>query len=198
MDCLCAGCGSLAVSRGYCDKHYRRLLKYGSPDGGAHGGKRNHDTTEGRFWRHVDRLGEDECWLWMGARLPKGYGQFSEGGREGKKLTAHRYSCILHHGPPPLARTYALHSCDNPPCVNPKHLRWGTQSANLQEAYDKGRKVRAGPVGEEVQNAVLTEERVRFIRDNASMGAGKLARLMGLKRGVVYAAMTGMSWRHVK
>lgn len=32
-----------------------------------------------------------------------------------------------------------LHSCDNPECVNPRHMRWGTHSENLKEAVTRGR-----------------------------------------------------------
>lgn len=54
-------------------------------------------------------------------------------------LLAHRVSYELHHGPIPQG-ALILHSCDNPGCVNPAHLRAGTQSENILEAFAKGRK----------------------------------------------------------
>lgn len=32
-----------------------------------------------------------------------------------------------------------MHTCDNPSCINPLHLRLGTRGNNLKDAYDKGR-----------------------------------------------------------
>ena len=35
---------------------------------------------------------------------------------------------------------FALHSCDNPPCVNPDHLRWGSQADNVADSVKRRRR----------------------------------------------------------
>lgn len=34
---------------------------------------------------------------------------------------------------------YALHTCDNSLCVNPRHLYWGTPKDNVEDAYNRKR-----------------------------------------------------------
>jgi hypothetical protein len=34
----------------------------------------------------------------------------------------------------------AMHRCDNPPCCNLEHLRWGSYEQNLYDSYFKGRR----------------------------------------------------------
>lgn len=85
-------------------------------------------TTADRFWAKVDRSGD--CWLWMGKRIVK-YGYFNH-------RRAHRVAWELTHGDIPKG-LYVLHSCDNPPCVNPAHLRLGTQFDNMADMHDRGR-----------------------------------------------------------
>lgn len=103
-------------------------------------------TTTGKeravpFWDRVDKsAGPDACWPWTGSRCQHGYGSF---GRSGATVTASREAYELTHGPLPEGEGYhgtvVMHSCDNPPCCNPKHLIAGTHIDNMRDRDMKGR-----------------------------------------------------------
>lgn len=88
-----------------------------------------------RFWSKVDKRGDNECWEWKAGRDKDGYGQFSVG-YVGTR--AHRFSFLLHHGDIPRGMK-VCHTCDNPPCANPKHLWLGTADDNNKDMKNKGR-----------------------------------------------------------
>lgn len=94
-----------------------------------------------RFWAKVDKRGPDECWPWLGARS-KGYGNIKWNGVSGIRAT--HASLELAGRPRPNPDLIACHSCDNPPCVNPAHLWWGTLKDNFHDALAKGRLPQAG------------------------------------------------------
>jgi hypothetical protein len=75
------------------------------------------------------------CWEWKLARNPLGYGQTTCGDIRGG---AHRLSYAAFKAPIP-AGIDVLHSCDNPPCINPDHLSLGTDKENVKERHEKGR-----------------------------------------------------------
>lgn len=81
------------------------------------------------------------CWLICGHALPNGYVQIASGspakGNLVRKL-AHRLAYELAVGPIP-AGYVVLHTCDTPRCVNPDHLKVGTQADNIADAVSKGR-----------------------------------------------------------
>lgn len=89
-----------------------------------------------RFFNFVRIGGADECWPWEGCRQRQGYGNLAGGA---SKL-AHRVSYELHKGQIPTGMM-VLHSCDNPPCVNPKHLSVGTAIDNIADMVAKRRHI---------------------------------------------------------
>ena len=85
-----------------------------------------------RFWAKVNKSGG--CWIWT-AQNVNGYGRI----RINKKLIlAHRFVWEMVNGLIPKDLD-VLHSCDNPSCVNPKHLWVGTHQDNMDDRDKKGR-----------------------------------------------------------
>ena len=85
---------------------------------------------------------ESGCWEWGRIRV-SGYGVLH---RDGIRYRVHRLSLAIATGLSyeDLPRLLlATHDCDNKPCCNPDHLRWGTHSTNLLESHDRNPSRRA-------------------------------------------------------
>jgi hypothetical protein len=139
-----------------------------------------------RLSRHLDMDGgPDACWEWTGYRDPLGYGMTAlivDGTR--KTMKAHRAVYLTCVGDVP-AGLFLLHSCDNPPCCNPAHLRPGTQIENMHDRKTRG----AGyPKGAQVYNALQLDDglvatiRAEYRPRDREFGTPGLARKYGLSR----------------
>jgi hypothetical protein len=114
-----------------------------------------------RFWRHVDIKGHDECWPWLGYRIPKsGYGTVTF---RGKTTTAHRAAYILATEED-IGDDLIMHECDNPPCANPSHLRRGSQKDNIRDMHSKGRAGDYRNFGENNGRCIVTDVEIEQIR----------------------------------
>lgn len=83
---------------------------------------------------------ESGCWTWTSAKSGGGlkggeYGAFWDGERH---TGAHQFS--YRHFKGEIGKGLCvIHSCDNPPCVNPEHLSLGTRSENTKDCVKKER-----------------------------------------------------------
>lgn len=163
-----------------------------------HGRKRQSAPVEERFWRLVER--GDGCWLWLGRRQRQGYGEFDLPCDGRGPYLAHRMSYELTHGLR-LGEKCLLHSCDNPPCVNPAHLRPGTLADNCRDMWAKGRGRSGCYRGEDSHLAtVLNNDLVRAIRAHYAAGGvtqREVAAALGVTLDSVKHVLRGTSWRHV-
>ena len=191
------------------------------------------EKDKARFWIKVNKdgplpnqanehyYGLDQCWLWMAAKDPRGYGRFNcpiSGG------LAHRLSKLLQVGEYEEG-VYILHKCDNPSCVNPDHLFIGTAADNSRDKIAKNRHAH-GPAfqaiqrrvtargdrngmrthpervarGERSASAKLNASQVLEIRrkfDSRELRKFQLAKEYGVTQGAIDLIVTRKRWVHL-
>ena len=113
-------------------------------------------TTCGRFMRYVDKESHpDGCWLWTGAKrsgraAERGEFQVYVDGVRKKKLP-YRWYYEQIHGPIPDGLC-CMHTCFNGHigCINPAHIRVGTDAENANMADRTGENHHAARVPDSV------------------------------------------------
>jgi hypothetical protein len=187
--CSVQGCGLPVKQNGWCNKHYQRWYAHGDPlkTKTAPTGEplkylkmhRNHDS--------------DECVIWPYGKNELGYGLVQY---QGKRRKAHQLMCEWTRGPKPEGQG-ALHSCGNGHfgCINPRHISWGSQKQNMQDAEAHGTIAREM----RLPHTVLTDDDVRYIKSmQYKIKAQELADRFGVLRPHIYAIQNGRRRRSVK
>lgn len=185
-------------ARGYCFGHYERWKRLGHPD--VERPLNTHVAADAsldeRLARRIDSgLSADECWPWKGSyggvkrATGVGYGKLTVAG---KQLDAHRVAWELHNAQSIPAGFHVMHICDYPPCVNPSHLKLGSNDENVNDMVGKRRHT----FGERNPQAKLTEDDVRTIR-SSSMSVSDLAERFGVNKLTINGVIARRSWKHV-
>ena len=162
------------------------------------------ESVQDRFWSRVDTRGYNECWNWLGLRTKLGYGRFwvGTGPNTGYVFKAHRVAYKIWYGPLFDQSKSVCHHCDNPSCVNPKHLFVGTDLDNQRDAVRKGRH------STQITNAMrrrgtahylhkLNDEIVREIRMSTEPQR-KIAARYKTSQAQVWRIKNWQAWAHVK
>ncbi len=157
------------------------------------------DIDKEAFWSKVDiKDTAKECWNWLGAKKPKGYGNL----RANKQyLLAHRVSFELENGPIPNG-FIVCHTCDNPSCCNPSHLMLGTTKSNSIDMLIKNRQKDKKYAAKGSRNGMskLNEEKVLAIRSEYKSGSKnqyELAEHYGVTQPAIGSILRNETWRHV-
>lgn len=150
---------------------------------------------EVRLWAKVEKRGEDECWPWLAKKDKDGYGGFYDPDKDDTVVATRALWRVLHGEYPPK-ELYVCHTCDNPSCMNPKHLFLGTDHDNMQDMIRKGRRVWC--IGEKHGNHKLTQEQVIFarkMRKTKEMRLKDMAEMFGVSASALCTAVKGVSWK---
>lgn len=156
--------------------------------------------AEHRFWARVNlrgpihqRLGT-RCWTWTGYAGQDGYGLLSI---RGQCRVVHRYCWEMYNGPVPPG-LYVCHQCDNPGCVNPRHLFLGTTADNMADKVDKGRQVKGSKVNTaRLDDGLVREIRRRYVPHCRVNGQNALARRYGVAPQTIHRIIHNYCWQHL-
>lgn len=129
-----------------------------------------------------------DCLEWTGYRMRKGYGTTWA---YGKYWKTHRLALHLE-GIDPTGH-FVLHSCDNPACCNPAHLRLGTHADNMRDKVSRGRQDR----GSKHAFAKLTEQDVLEIRAIRGMSQRAIADQYGVRHTTINHIINRKLWTHI-
>lgn len=165
---------------------YRDTRKHGNKQWAARVHCSRQCASHKPLWSRLEERVEiqGDCWAWVGPKDHDGYGRITvtNGGvRTG--LRAHRASYEVYVGAIPKG-LIVRHTCDNPSCINPLHLRLGTHADNAADKVARGRVSRIGK---------LTEDCVRAIR-RSTLGVAALAAHYGVTRQSIKYARSGKTW----
>jgi len=160
--------------------------------------KRITRDLEIRFWSKVNVTEADtDCWEFQDAKDREGYGRFQRRARGNESVwRAHRFAFESFYGRNP-GELCVMHSCDNPPCCNPRHLSLGTHADNVADKEAKGRG--NPPRGERNASAKLTAADVREMRRMRETGwsAKAVATRFGVSQPTASRICNRLKWRHI-
>ena len=86
-----------------------------------------------------------------------------------------------------------MHTCDNPHCINPEHLKLGTHKENMADRQCKGRT----KIGSECGKAKFTDEQIHYIRFISTESIAVLAKKYNVNETTIRKIRKGKTYPNV-
>lgn len=137
----------------------------------------------------------DDCIFWIGNFDKAGYGRIH---LTRKTIKAHRLSYCIFAGIDisEISGLVVMHSCDNPSCVNPRHLSIGTQIENVIDRFSKGRCAKGVDNGFS-KLTIKDVDEIRSIYSKQKKGFGSicLGKKYGVHHSTILRVVNGELWK---
>lgn len=207
--CLVSGCSNKHKARGYCEMHYARLKRLGSPE-------LPREPLENMEWRRVkgfsryevSEFGHVRCSTKLRTRcaghilkgvVTGGYRRYKMVNDQGTKVSigAHRLVALAFIGDPPGKEYQVAHGDGNSLNNHFTNLRWATPKENAQDKFKHGTVLS----GEQNPRAILTSNQVMSARREYQGKYGDIARLAkkyGVAHSTMFSVISKQNWRGVQ
>ena len=148
------------------------------------------DFTKQDFYNMLRPNGE--CLEWTGGTNGPGYGRTRI---NGKMEGAHRVALQLEGFNVIGTEKYVLHSCDNPRCCNPKHLRLGDHRENMKDAVKRHRYKGTRHHGAKFTNNDINE--VRKLYATGKYTQKDIGDMFNVHHSTIHLIVTRKHWSHL-
>ena len=142
----------------------------------------------------------DKCWEWKSGKDQDRYGIFSfkikrdASGRRQISIRAHRAAYFIEYGTFEV-QLRVCHHCDNPSCVNPRHLFLGTDASNKADSVRKKRHTFGDRHGRiKILDGDIAEVK-RMYAEGLSQKA--IASQLGVGQTTIHNILSGVGRRHL-
>jgi hypothetical protein len=137
----------------------------------------------------------DDCLEWPFGKMGGGYGVVTF---RGKQTTAHRAMAIMAHGEPPVGATEVAHSCGNPLCVNPDHIRHATPRENSADKLLHDR-MNSGERNGQSKLSLSDVLAIKALAETKRFTHRQIGNLFGVRDSSVTRIIAGQRWgREIK